>query len=59
NDQTELFTQAIISNEVVRRDETTLAVRLGPYLEPVASAVLALTLGATLLGRARSAKKDP
>ncbi len=53
-EQTELFTQAIISSDVVRRTETTMAVRLSPFLEPVAVAGLLLAIGSTFVRRARS-----
>ncbi|MGB3187130.1 MAG: apolipoprotein N-acyltransferase [Ornithinimicrobium sp.] len=53
-EQTELFTEAIISSDVVRRTETTMAVRLGPYLEPVAVGLLLLTLGTAFVRRRRA-----
>ena len=52
-EQTELFTQDILSGSVPRRSELTLATRLGGWPEGVAVAGLALVLLGTVLARRR------
>ena len=53
HDKTELFTRDLISGEVPRRTDLTLAVRLGPWPERVALAGLAGILLGVVLSRRR------